>query len=1243
MKLSLSLFISDIYKMQGRSGVKFSFKGSRNKAFGLAVGLFMTAGACTAQAQIAPEFRTAPRSLITEKVDRSRLVPTVGALNPIVANYVDLGEVQGSLPIQHIQLLLKRTPERQASFDAQVEALHTKGSASFHKWLTPDVVGAEFGPSASDISTITSYLQSEGLTVDHVGKSGLYIDFSGTAAQIEHTFQTKIHSFQLQDESHEVKYAAVQEASIPQAISPAVVGLVSLSNILSAHTNYRKVVVPALQATLSIGVKALDATPYDTESTTNYAVGPQDFYTIYNENPLLSAGIDGRGVTVAVLEESAINAADVINFRTTYGVTPATPVSFVTDTGYGTNTCTAPALLESTGEEGEAVLDAEWAGAAAPGANLIFMQCAAGAVLGVFYSAEAVIDNNLADVMSLSYGQYEGYNTTQDTLALDLWEQAASQGETVVVSAGDTGAAAEDGNYGDTYAKYGITASSFSTTAWNVSAGGTDFLDTYNGSVDANSNFQIGNYWSATNGTGLSSALSYIPETTWNDTCASSIYNALVEGATASLPTLCGATALKNLYLAAGGGAPSSLTATRPRPIWQQGTVFGLPTTTAYPTRLQPDVSLFASNGFWYHDLPSYESDAGGTSYAGGTSFVAPQLAGMFALIRQSTGERLGQPNYVLYSMAGTEFGTTSAVTNSCNGSGASGIGETTSSPASTCIFYDIQSGTSSVDCRTGSPNCYVNAGKTYGVLSTSTTALSPAFSTNAGWDQATGIGSINIANLVNNWQNTTTGKLYMPTVTLAINSASVAVYGTADPLTATVSGSGSYPTGSVTFTATPTVGSVGVATILGTAPCSTGGTCVEQATQSIYPTIPASDIPYSITATYSSTNENYVSGVTSTPVTVTIVSKQTPTTAVQNATAATSNSYAVLTATITYTGVGAPPSGGMNFSLPTGAVMNGACTGTSSPLACSVNYPISPATYPVGNYTITASYPGDGNYNAVAAKTATLTVNNGTAPTITFTTASPQYTMYPTVALTSTSNSSGAISYSYVSGPATVSGSTATLTGGSGTVVVKISQAGSGAYIAGSTTGSFTVKAGSVWVTDASDDLSTFDLSTGAVITASPGLSGGGVGTTPFPQPEAFDASGNLWVASSNGISEFSPSAAGPVAVSSAAYSVGGVTTSAPPLALAVDGLGNIWTSNYNGTVTELSNTGSAISPSTGYTASGVTAPYVNVGGIAIDLSGSVWVTNFGDGSVTQLLGVAAPAAPLSTALANGTTGVRP
>jgi hypothetical protein len=125
----------------------------------------LSVGAATlvAQGQVAPEFRTAPRSLITEKLDRSRMSPTPGTLNPIVAKYWDLGEANGSLPLQHIQLLLQRTPERQAAFDAQVEALHTKSSPSYNKWLTPEQVGSEFGTSASDLATITSYLAAEGL------------------------------------------------------------------------------------------------------------------------------------------------------------------------------------------------------------------------------------------------------------------------------------------------------------------------------------------------------------------------------------------------------------------------------------------------------------------------------------------------------------------------------------------------------------------------------------------------------------------------------------------------------------------------------------------------------------------------------------------------------------------------------------------------------------------------------------------------------------------------------------------------------------------------------------------------------------------------------------------------------------------------------------------------------------------------------------------------------------------------
>jgi subtilase family serine protease len=289
-----------------------------------------------------------------------------------------------------------------------------------------------------------------------------------------------------------------------------------------------------------------------------------------------------------------------------FGVIPATPVSLTIYRGPTGRPCGAPGKLKANGEEGEAILDVEWAGTVDPGANLLFAECRqSGTTAGIFVSAEKVIGNNAADIMSLSYGDYEGQSPTQDTLVAELWEQAASQGQTVVVSAGDTGPATEDGNLRSTFAVDGITSSSFSTTAWNVSAGGTDFHDVYNQN-EGDGTYGLGTFWNTFNTPALGSALSYIPEMTWNDTCASSIYNSSKEGMAADGATLCGATAVGSLYLVAGGGGPSILHA---RPSWQTGTVFGLPNTTDSPNRLQPDVSLFAANGFWDHDLPSYESD----------------------------------------------------------------------------------------------------------------------------------------------------------------------------------------------------------------------------------------------------------------------------------------------------------------------------------------------------------------------------------------------------------------------------------------------------------------------------------------------------------------------------------------------------------------------------------------------------------------------------------------------------------
>jgi hypothetical protein len=1136
--------------------------------------------------------------------------------------------------------VLLRPPERQAAFDAEVEALHRPGDPSYHQWLTPEIVGTEFGPSASDIATLTSYLQSEGFTVNNVGKSGMYVDFTGTVAQVQQSFHTQIHNLRLANgEEH---YGAMSDAQLPEALAPLVLGFVSLSNVSSIHPTYHKVVPPSARA---VPAGSLGPKPLDDVSSTNYAVGPQDFYTIYNETPLLTAStpINGSGVTIALLEETDINTADVTYFRTNlYGVNPGTPVSLVvlpvSDTQYPN--CTPAGTLKSDGEEGEAVLDTEWSGSVAPGANLLFMECATtGTMGGIILSAQTVIENNLADIMSLSYDDYESDSPSQDAMVNDLWEQAASQGQTVVVSAGDTGPATEDGDLQNTYAKNGITVSGLSSTAWNVSAGGTDFQDTYNQLENSHTAYGISAFWNSTNGPGLSSAKSYVPETTWNDTCASSIYNAYVEGSSANGATLCGATSESNLYLAAGGGGPSTLYT---RPSWQTGTVYGLPSTSAYTNaenRLQPDVSLFAANGFWYHDLPVYESDESSSpSYAGGTSFVAPQLAGVFALIKQKTGERLGQPNYVLYNMAGVEFGTTSYTGSACNGSGASGIGTTSSLPASTCIFYDIQTSNNSVDCGHGTPDCYTLSGKSFGILSTSTTAEDPAFPTNEGWDPATGIGSLNITNLVNNWQNAAAGgTLFTPTVTVTATSASY-TYGlpSAITYTATVSGPGSFPTGSVTFSGSPTISTIGNDPLAISAGCKTGSTCTESAAQAYTPPATLAAGSYTITGAYLSTNENYATGSGTTSLTVT---QRTPAVTVSAVSIGQGLASTTLSATVTYGGSGVAPTGGLTFQVDSGSVVTATCTGSSSPLSCSyAAYPTS--TLALGSHTITGVSLADTNY-ASASATNTLTVVTPTSPTITFTVPS-HHTMDQPFAVTATSNSPGSITYSVVSGPAAIAANTVTLTGAAGTVMLKASQAAGGVYSAGTQTASFTVIAGSVWFGDGTGSLSTFDL-TGTAITGTSGFTGGGVGTIATPLGLAFDSSGNVWVASSAGVSEFTRQG---VAVTSTPYTAGGISN---PLAVAVDGAGQVWVANAAaaGTVSVLNNAGAPVSPSTGYciTASSSTGTCVTgskPAGIAIDISGNVWIPSNTANTVTRILGVAAPVVPLATGAASG-PGVEP
>ena len=274
----------------------------------------------------------------------------------------------------------------------------------------------------------------------------------------------------------------------------------------------------------------------------------------------------------------------------------------------------------------------------------------------------------------------------------------------------------------------------FASTLYNVAAGGTDFQDYYN-QLEGDTAFDRSHYWNSSNGTGRSSAKSYVAETPWNDTCASSILSYYEESGNTDPNALCD----DRLQFLSTGGGGGGVSIYQPRPSWQNGTVYGIPPTSTYNFRLLPDVSLFAANGLWTHALDYYQSDTGGLQQAGGTSFVAPQLAGVFALIAQKTGRTAGPAGLRAlqhgrrgvrdYQLHGREAPATAAAK--------------TAEPEATmesprrlrqarAFFTTFRPATFRRHAVAGSPNCYTATGESYGILSTSTTSATGCLSRGA-------------------------------------------------------------------------------------------------------------------------------------------------------------------------------------------------------------------------------------------------------------------------------------------------------------------------------------------------------------------------------------------------------------------------------------------------------------------------------------------------------------------------------
>jgi subtilase family serine protease len=670
-------------------------------------------------------------SRIREAIDNTKLTTLGGNVHPMARSQYDRGAAPASLPMEHMQLVLTRSADQESALETLQAQQQNPSSPNYHSWLTPEQFGQQFGPSDQDIQKITAWLQSEGFTVNQVSNGRTTVDFSGNAGQVQAAFHTAIHRYVLANGVE--RYANASDPQIPTALAPVVAGVHSLNSFPRKPASHR--VKPQFTFAGSCG-----NTPNDC-----YGVGPTDFATIYNSQSLLSAGNNGSGQTIAIVSDSDINSADVNNFRSIFGLS-AINLQRVIPTG-----STNPGIQNNSNnsDEVEAALDVEWAGAVAQGAQIdLVLAPTTNTAFGGDTASMYIVDNNLAPILSYSYGSCElALGTSGNAFYQQLWSQAATEGITVIVSTGDSGSAGCDDPNENSPADFGLQVNGVGSTPSNIAVGGTDFNDFSNPTT----------YWNTSNASGsLSSAKGYIPEIAYNDSCSNSlIYSNVLNFSSAE--AACNSSAARTddfLEPAGGSGGVSNCTTNSTtastvnlnaascsggyaKPSWQMGT--GVP---ADGKRDVPDVSLFSGDGTIQNFYLICQSDQNTNDAAcsgastllgvGGTSVAAQTFAGITAMIDQKVGGRQGNFNPTLYSLAAAQS------TSSCN---------STSSPASTCVFYDTTVGTIAMPCAASSPNCVVNtSGDTIGILS--------GYNTGVGFDLATGLGSVNIGNLASAFPN---------------------------------------------------------------------------------------------------------------------------------------------------------------------------------------------------------------------------------------------------------------------------------------------------------------------------------------------------------------------------------------------------------------------------------------------------------------------------------------------------------
>lgn len=684
---------------------------SRQSVFSVLLGILLAVKGVPAQ----------PPDRITQAIDPSQ-TQFLPNHHPSWANAANsMGAAPADLALNQLTMVLARSPQQEQAFEQFLADQQNPASPDYHHWLTPAEVGERFGLSDSDISAVTGWLQSQGLRVNWISPSRIFIGFGGAAADVGRAFGTELRYYKVNGAQH---ISVASDPVIPRALVPAIKAIRGLYTI-NEHPNHHSEIVEG-------------TSPQLTSPSGGHYIAPADFATIYD----LPTGLTGAGVTIGILSWSRTDFADFSHFRSRTGTSFPDPTEVV-PTAYGgvdpgPAYTTQQSCTNCTDAQGEATLDVVRAGSVASGANLLLVvSSSAGTNDGIGADAQYLVNTSPvpAQVMTVSFGACESSVGPSGVAFWDtLFQQAAAEGISAFVASGDSGAAGCDTAFTAPPASPGANSPNYiCSSGYATCVGGTEFNDANSGSM----------YWNSTNGPNLSSAVSYIPEGGWNDSTTTSV--------------------------AASGGGVSAVIAT---PSWQTGT--GVP--AARSGRYTPDVSFSAGrHDAYFGCFAAGGGDCVGTNFVAlsGTSAAAPSMAGATALLDQKLGGAQGNINPQIYSLAAT-------------------------APA---VFHDATVASSGV------ANCDINTASMCNNSIPSPSSQSggqAGFLLGTGYDQVTGLGSVDLAAFLNGFAIPPTIKILASPPSLTFSSEFIGYSATAqlgvqnsgssslNPLTLSISGANS-------------------------------------------------------------------------------------------------------------------------------------------------------------------------------------------------------------------------------------------------------------------------------------------------------------------------------------------------------------------------------------------------------------------------------------------------------------------